>query len=287
MIVALLPNLAKKNASQCTVKILHKLHTLGMEVWMRASDRQQAFQPDCWAEDFYAMLAACSFAIAVGGDGTIIHEARHAAIARKPILGVNTGRLGFVAELEPDELDLLGKLANGTYQMEQRLLLRAEYESESGMHQIDALNDVVIARGALSKIIDFTVSLNHSEMAHYRADGLIFSTPTGSTAYSLSAGGPVLDPAMRGFLLTPICPHSLSSRPVVFTDSACLAASATSAADAEIYLTVDGDTAVPLRHGQQVMVQRSPYTAQLIKLKQNHFYETVNRKLTDKNEIDF
>lgn len=279
MKIALLPNFGKKNAPQCTQEIITCLHTFGMQVWMRAADRQQGFAADCWQTDFYEMLAGCDAAIAVGGDGTIIHEARHAAIAGLPILGVNTGRLGFVAGLEINELRLLSGLADGTYTVENRILLRAQFETAAGVQQVDALNDVVIARGALSKIIDFQVGLNGTEMAHYRADGLIFATPTGSTAYSLSAGGPVLDPVMQSFLLTPICPHSLTSRPVVFSEDACLTVRTFMNADAKTYLTVDGDSAIPLQQGQQVSVSRSPYTAQLIKLKQNHFYKILNQKL--------
>lgn len=279
MMIALLPNLEKNHAAQCAYEIIARLHTLGVQVWMRAADRQQGFAADGWQEDLHVLLSSCDAAIAVGGDGTIIHEARHAAIAGKPILGVNTGRLGFVAELEPDELDLLSNLANGTYTVEDRILLRAEFEDTHGIQQIDALNDVVVARGALSRIIDFQVGLNQTDMARYRADGLIFATPTGSTAYSLSAGGPVLDPVMHSFLLTPICPHSLNSRSVVFSEDSCLTVKAFMTADAKAYLSVDGDRAIPLRQGQQVTVSRSPYTARLLKLKQNHFYKILNQKL--------
>ena len=281
MIVVLLPNLDKKDAPQCTQEIIRRLHRFDMQVWMRVSDKRESFAADRWVSDFYALLSDCDLVITVGGDGTIIHEARHAAVAGKPILGINTGRVGFVAGLEPDELNLLSRLAEGAYTLETRIMLRAEFESKSGNRQIDALNDVVIARGALSKIIDFDVELNHTEMAHYRADGLIFATPTGSTAYSLSAGGPVLDPTMRGFLLTPICPHTLAGRAIVFTENACLTVKTYSTTQAKTFLTVDGDSAVELENGQQVTVRRSPYAVQLIKLKQNHFYEIVNQKLTE------
>ncbi|MCH3971870.1 MAG: NAD(+)/NADH kinase [Oscillospiraceae bacterium] len=282
MIIALLPNLEKTNAPRCTREIISRLHSLGAKVYMRASDRQQAYDADRWIADFKALLFYCNAAIAVGGDGTIIHEARHTAIAGKPILGINTGRIGFVAGLEPNELSLLKNLVSGNYTIENRLMLRAQFETEGCNRCIEALNDVVIARGTRSKIIDFEVGFNNSEMAHYRADGLIFATPTGSTAYSLSAGGPVLDPAVSGFLLTPVCSLSLASRPVVFGQDACLTVKAFSDENDKNYLTVDGDDAIALNAGQTITVSRSPYTAQLIKLKKNHFYEVVNKKLIER-----
>lgn len=282
MIIALLPNLRKAHAPRCTHEIIKCLHELGAKIYMRASDRQQAYDADRWVDDFQELLGSCSAAIAVGGDGTIIHEARHTAIAGRPILGVNTGRLGFVAGLEPNELGLLKNLVRGNYTLENRLMLRARFETDGVIRQTDALNDVVIARGTRSKIIDFEVGFNDNEMTHYRADGLIFATPTGSTAYSLSAGGPVLDPGVSAFLLTPICSLSLASRPVVFSPDACLTVKTFSAAEEQNYLTVDGDDAIPLQAGQQVIVSRSPYTAQFIKLKQNHFYEVVNKKLIER-----
>lgn len=279
MKIALLPNLEKKNAARCAAETIDRLHALGIQVWMRIANRQYGFAADCWAPDDKELFSGCDAAIAVGGDGTIIREARCAAMAGKPILGVNTGRLGFVAELEPNELHLLSHLAEGNYTIENRLLLRAEFADEQGVQRIDALNDVVIARGALSRIIDFQVGLNQTAMARYRADGLIFATPTGSTAYSLSAGGPVLDPVMRSFLLTPICPHALNSRPVVFSEEARLTVQTFLTADAKAYLSVDGDRAIPLCQGQQVTISRSPYTARLLKLKQHHFYQILNQKL--------
>ena len=140
----------------------------------------------------------------------------------------------------------------------------------------------MIARGSLSRILDFKVLFNSSNMCGYRADGLIFSTPTGSTAYSLSAGGPVIDPSMECILLTPICPHSLFARTVVFGGDAVLEVHAVRDADSEIFLTVDGERAVPVPDCCSIYIKRSGYRAQIIKLKQNNFYEVLNQKLAER-----
>lgn len=285
MRVALLPNLQKPHAGACSREIISRLHGLGAQVLMRASDRSPAFAADRFVPDIRDLFDACTLAIAVGGDGTIIHEARHAARAGKPILGVNTGHLGFVAELETDELDRLALLASGDYAEEKRILLRASFLGADGApRQADAINDVVLTRGATTKILDFAVSFNHTELSRYRADGLIFSTPTGSTAYSLSAGGPFIAPDLGCFLLTPICPHSLMSRPVVVGGDACLTASIGSRSGGEAYLTVDGDEALPLAPASAVEVSRSPFTARLIKLKQDSFYAIINQKFAERRD---
>lgn len=277
MLVALLPNLQKNNAPRCTVHCIEVLHSSGAQVCMRTRDRQPAFAADMFLEESQ-LFTACDMAVAIGGDGTIIHEARHAALAGKPVLGVNTGRLGFVAALEPEEIGELARLPGGVYTVEERLMLRAWVRGAQGPSSFDAVNDVVLSRGANARILDFEVGLDSREMCHYRADGLIFATPTGSTAYSLSAGGPVLDPAMSSFVLTPICPHSLTSRPVVFRRDARLTVRM-GVPQGGAALTVDGDEAMLLDAGQELAVSRSPVSARFIKLKSDNFYQTLSRKL--------
>lgn len=285
MYAAVLPNLKRTHAAAATVEVIRRLHQMDARVLMRASDRDSVFKADRFEPDFAALLKACTLMIAIGGDGTIIHAARHAAQADRPVLGINTGHLGFVAELEPDELDLLALLAQGRYNEEKRLLLRATFRDSGGrQRQEEAINDVVLTRGATTKILDFAVRFNNTELAHYRADGLIFSTPTGSTAYSLSAGGPFVAPDIDCMLLTPICPHSLMSRPVVIGGDARLTTHITSRSGGDAYLTVDGDDALPLAPGTTVEVRRSPFTARLIKLKKDSFYTIINQKFAEGRE---
>ena len=152
------------------------------------------------------LLAHSDAAITVGGDGTIIHAAKYAAQTDTPLIGVNVGRLGFAADVETEEIDSLARLITGDYSVENRLLLDIEVIKDGVSRHYLAVNDAVVAHGQLSKIIDLTLSLDGEVISKYRADGLLFSTPTGSTAYSLSAGGPILSPQMRCILMTPVCP---------------------------------------------------------------------------------
>ena len=220
--------------------------------------------------------------IAVGGVGTTIHCARHAASAEKPILGINVGRLGFVAGLETDELDKLKNLVDGNYTIENRMMLEVRLENDGKQETHYALNDAVLARGSLSKILDLRVNFNDKNVCEYRADGLIIATPTGSTAYSLSAGGPVIDPSISCILLSPICPHSLLTRSVVFGPDARLSVFASSSYESEIFLTIDGDTSIQITDKQKIEFCRAKQSARIIKLKNNNFYEIVNEKLAER-----
>ncbi|NLJ31796.1 MAG: NAD(+)/NADH kinase [Clostridiales bacterium] len=283
MKIAVMPNLGKKDAAFHTGNVIDKLHEFGADVLMKQSF-QNAF-PRCgviFYSDFSRMMSDCDAVIAVGGDGTIIHCARHAAAVEKPILGINVGRLGFVAGLEANELDRLQQLVGSQYLVEERMMLEVRLETGGGVQVYRALNDAVLARGALSRILDFKVNFNDANVCDYRADGLILATPTGSTAYSLSAGGPVIDPSIQCILLSPICPHSLLTRSVVFGPDARLSVQASSSYDSEIFLTVDGETSVQIQDGQKIDFYRSPQAAKIIKLKQDNFYEIVNAKLAER-----
>ena len=281
MKIVLLPNLTKQDAALHTGRITQKLLDLKAEVWMHIPMKSEfhSFPIRFWT-DFDEMIANCDAVIAIGGDGTIIHAAKHAAHAQKPILGVNVGRLGFVAGLEVNELDLLEALVTGNHTVDNRMMISATVGRPDGNSTYHALNDAVISRGALSRILDFEVSLNQDTICRYRADGLILSTPTGSTAYSLSAGGPVVDPSMECMILTPICPHSLLTRPVVFNANSLISAKAD--CGSEIYLTLDGATSVRIESGESVYFSKSRLSVQLIQLHHKGFYQVVNEKLTER-----
>lgn len=282
MKIVIMPNLSKNNAVFHTGNVIRKLREFGAEVLMKQMFRKDF--SDCgvlFYEDFSKMMRDCDAVIAVGGDGTIIHCARHAAAAEKPILGINVGRLGFVAGLETDELDRLQQLVSRRYTIEERMMLEVRLETSAGTQVYRALNDAVLARGALSRILDFKVNFNDTNVCDYRADGLIISTPTGSTAYSLSAGGPVIDPSIHCILLSPICPHSLMTRSVVFGPESRLSVQASSNYDSEIYLTIDGETSIQIQDSQKIEISRSTQIARIIKLKQDNFYEIVNAKLAE------
>lgn len=284
MKIALMPNLSKQNAHTYTVRIIKRLLELQCEIFLYAKYRDYFdIQEIHFYEDFSDMVRECDAVITIGGDGTIIHAAKHAAAAAKPILGINLGRIGFVAGLEIDELDKLEYLISGDYKVENRMLLKVTVHTGAGEREIYALNDAVVSRGSLSRMVDLSVSYTGNKITQYRADGLIVSTPTGSTAYSLSAGGPVIEPEMRCMVLTPICAHSLFSRSVIFGPDEKLSISAfTRDGEGNAYLTVDGETSVLLRERDVIDILPAAHSVRLIKLKNKGFYEILNEKLSER-----
>ncbi len=277
MKIAVIPNYDKKNAALYTEKIISVLFENGAEVLMHRNDAQR-HTGIISCTDHEDLISKCNIVIAVGGDGTIIHTAKHASILKKPILGVNLGRLGFMADVEKDRLDLLGKIFDGTYSTQKRMMLEITVHSNGENYVYHALNDAVIS-GAQSKIFDFGLRVEDTQVHRFRADGLILATPTGSTAYSLSAGGPVVDPGIECILFTPICPHSLFNRSTVFSAEKVLQISADSEYTGEVYLTVDGGTPVLLHSTDIVSVRRSEYYTELIFVQERNFYDIVDQKL--------
>lgn len=237
-----------------------------------------AFPP----RDIDDCLAACDAVIALGGDGTIIHCAKRAAAFGKPVLGINSGRLGFMAGLECNELDKLTCLLRGEYTVEHRMLLDVTVSSAEGERHGTALNEAVVSRGALSRMLEIRVENNGIPVASYPADGVIVATPTGSTAYSLSAGGPVVDPALECLLLTPICPHSLHTRPYLFPCQVQLTLIPGHRRDVPVFVTIDGEEALPVPPDGVIQVKRSQTEASLIRVKEQSFYETLDKKLSSR-----
>ena len=219
----------------------------------------------------------CDYVLAIGGDGTILRAAKYAAVNGKPVLGVNTGRLGFMAAIEPNETSALSSLFTGQYFVEERMLLSVTVNDEQA--PLYALNDAVISRGSSSRILDFDVALNGRHIVTYFADGVIVSTPTGSTAYSLSAGGPVVDPHMNCLIITPICPHSLFSRSIVLHEGSSVRVFTKPGATDPPFLAVDGEPGRQLRHGDAVKIEKAGLSARFIRFKPNEFYDVLNEKL--------
>ena len=279
--IFLIPNLTKKRAYETSVEVIRKLLKLGIQVLMDCSlKRQYESQNEIFWGDTDNILRSCDMVLTIGGDGTIIHAARKAALLDKPILGINTGRLGFVAELEPNELDMLSRLADGDYSIEKRMMLKVTHRDK----EFYAMNDAVISRGSLSRLIDIDISLAEDKgyICHYRADGLIVSTPTGSSAYSLAAGGPVVEPTMKCIVMTPVCSHSLFARPVVFSHHSQLALSAACDDNTKVYLTLDGVKTMIINRSDVIYVTSSQIETKLIKLKDKTFYKVLNDKFTEK-----
>lgn len=223
-------------------------------------------------------LLDCDMVIAVGGDGTIIHKAKLAAALDKPVLGVNAGTLGFTAGLEREELSLLPKLLSGNYREERRFMLSAKVVSGGRLTVYRALNDAVVS-GESTSIIHYEMALGENSGYQCRADGFIVATPTGSTAYSLSAGGPVIQPDMNCLVYTPVCPHSLFNRSVIFGGDTRLTVTLPEN-KRRVFLTVDGEPPIPLCPGDRLEFSRSELAARFVKLGKKDFFDVLSQKIS-------
>lgn len=218
--------------------------------------------------------------LVLGGDGTLLNIAKSACYYDLPILGINLGRLGFLTEVEVGNLKIaLKKLVEGDYFIEERTMLEA-YSSHNKETKYLALNDIVISRGSLSRIITYNVFINDTYLDSYMADGIIIATPTGSTAYSLSAGGPIVNPSIPGIVLTPVCPHTLYSRSLVVNNSDKIDINLTEIRG-EAYMTVDGQKGIPLVVDEAITICKSPMTTKLIRLKDKNFYRSLRMRLIE------
>ncbi len=293
MKIALIVNEDKKRAFEVASQAAALLTSAGAEIYTSGNCRIDGAICAGTAQE---VIRDTDITVTVGGDGTIIHNAKFAALYKKPLLGINLGRIGFVAKpllginlgrigfvanIEPDELSELSKLLTGDYRIQSRMLLEITVDKDGAESRYTAVNEVVLHRDTLANLIDISVELGEERMISYRADGMLFSTPTGSTAYSFSAGGPVIEPDMRCILLNPICPHALSTRPVVFGEDSVLRARVWPSSTFKCYLTVDGQYHIPISSDDTVTVKKSPLELSLVILKEKNFYKLLSEKLKE------
>ena len=218
--------------------------------------------------------------IVLGGDGTLLSVARQLKGKEVPILGVNLGGLGFLTETSVEELpNMLDAVMRGRYAISKRMMLRVGVTRQAeSVFDISVLNDAVITKDALARIIDIETYVDDEYLTTYRADGLILSTPTGSTGYSLAAGGPILHQSLAHIVVTPICPHMLTNRPILLPEQATLRALLLSR-DERVILTLDGQIGFPLEFGDEVTIKKSPYTVNLIRSMSRGYFELLRTKL--------
>ncbi len=283
MKTAVVLNLSKQKAITCAREIAILMLANNAEVLM-LSEYRELFKgiQITYIDNIEEMFESADIAITVGGDGTIIHAAKYSARQNTPLIGVNVGRLGFAAEVEPDETESLLRILKGDYQTESRILLDVEVIKNGKSRHYLAVNDAIIERGQLSKIVDLKLSLDGEEIANYRADGLLFATPTGSTAYSLSAGGPIVAPQMDCLMMTPVCPHSLFSRSVLFSGESELSITVKIPSECCCVLTIDGEKNVDILAEDRVIIRKSELKLKLISLYKRNFYKRLNEKLKER-----
>lgn len=224
-------------------------------------------------------LPNAEMVICFGGDGTILHMAKAATKRGLPIMGVNIGTMGFMAELESSELDKLALLAEGHYSLDSRMMLDVTIQRDRDIifHDI-CLNDAVITKGAVARIVHLEVKCDGVRAMETGGDGVIISTPTGSTAYNFSAGGPIVEPDARNIIITPICPHEVGSRCIVASDKRTVTVEMVQNARRNAYLSVDGGRSIRLNMGDVATIKKSNLETKLIRLKDCSFYDVVRAK---------
>ena len=224
-------------------------------------------------------LGNAEMVICFGGDGTILHMAKAATRRGVPILGVNIGTMGFMAELESTELDKLAQLAKGNYTLESRMMLDVTVQRDRDIlfHDI-GLNDVVVTKGTVARIVHLEVKCDGVTAMESGGDGVVVATPTGSTAYSFSAGGPIVEPEAKNIIITPICPHDVASRCIVASDQRVVTVEMVRNIRRNAYLSVDGGKALRLNMGDVVTIKKSGLETRLVRLQQRSFYDVVGAK---------
>ena len=283
MIISVFPYIENESVRRLTGDVLSELDRLKCHVYVTQECAGQLpghhvvySKPDKMMED-------CDLAIAIGGDGTTLRIAKKAAFYDKCVLGINGGRLGVRSGLEANELSLLGTVVTGKYKVDKRMMLQADIIRENqATETFHCLNDAVVTRGDYARLIDVNIHCEERPVWDVRADGVIVSTPTGSTAYSMAAGGPVVSPETDCFVVTSICPHSLIDRSIVFPSSKALYVRVQNDVDNNSIFTADGKRPVQIDGRTVVRISKSPYVARLIKVKPDNFYEILRKKIIER-----
>lgn len=281
MRVLLMPNFSKPRTWEVLRELCKIMEKLQMTAVAVKEDREamtsQGIGPveGDWDRAENAAFS-CDLILSVGGDGTMIHSAQCAAQAGKPVVGVNLGRLGFLAQIEAEDLErYLLRLRDGSCTREKRFAIRADFSRGEIPSLPFAINDIVFLKAPEQNLVEFEVLCNGKLIDRYYADGLIFSTPTGSTAYALSAGGPVMDPALRAVTIIPICPHAMAVRPIVLGGEKTVSLRC----EGELWAVADGARRVFMAPGETATVGASQLEPEFISFGENEFFEILTAKL--------
>ena len=286
--VLIITNFNIYDKANAAMRVAEKLKMLGCEICTLLYNKDRLYRHNKNKIEFTYLQAdeaygAVDAVVVLGGDGTILESARRAAPHGTYILGLNLGRLGYMAELELGEIDKLERMVSGDYRIETRSMINIEIINTEGSVRKNeyALNDAVLSNGSISRIVDTELYEGGVSIGNYRSDGMIISTPTGSTAYSLAAGGAIVDPRLNCLCVTPICPHSLTARPLIFSDSANIEIKNNCPREKTLFLTVDGRVNYELAIGERIRVTRSPLVTNFIRLNEYSFYDRLRQKMND------
>ncbi len=277
--VGLIVNYKKEKTREIACKIIDWLNSKKLKVCIEGNRGKEIGKEElnCPAEEFFKKV---DLIISLGGDGTLLRAARLAAPENIPVFGINLGGLGFLTQICIDDLERsLEKLYQGRYFLDERMMLNcAVKRKEEEIKKFTALNDVVIGKGAFARIICLSTYVNNDYVITYSADGLVVSTSTGSTAYSLSAGGPIVNPNINSIILTPICPHTLSARPLIIGEKDRVKITLESNEE-KVMVTIDGQEGFVLQPKDEVIIKKSGHKARLITFKDKSFYTILREKL--------
>lgn len=278
--IGFVTNIEKDPTLQETKKMVDFVLTKGCEVYV--SENFSDVHPDIIATSSSEMYKSVDFVVVIGGDGTILRVARSAAIFDTPILGINFGTLGYLADVEKiNAIDAIEKVLNGDFTIENRMMLEPYVERGCVSHEINlALNEVCITNSVCSRMIKLSVEVNGEYFDTFRADGIIVSTPTGSTAYNLSAGGPILSPHTELMTITHICPHTLYARPFVIDGNDVVRIRVQSNYN-NVQMSCDGQSTVQMKNDDVIIVKKSRYVTRIIKTTNMNFYDILRRKMVE------
>lgn len=278
--IGFVTNIEKDPTLQETKKMVDFVLKKGCEVYV--SETFSDVHPDVIATSSSEMYKSVDFVVVIGGDGTILRVARSAAIFDTPILGINFGTLGYLADVEKiNAIDAIEKVLNGDFTIENRMMLEPYVERGCVSHEINlALNEVCITNSVCSRMIKLSVEVNGEYFDTFRADGIIVSTPTGSTAYNLSAGGPILSPHTELMTITHICPHTLYARPFVIDGSDVVRIRVQSNYN-NVQMSCDGQSTVQMKNDDVIVVKKSRYVTRIIKTTNMNFYDILRRKMVE------
>lgn len=284
--VGLVVNYEKEKAQEIACRIVDWLSSKKIKVYIEGNKRETIGRKDL-SYPIQKFLNKVELIISLGGDGTLLRAARLAASIDIPVFGVNLGGLGFLTQIGIDDLEKsLEKLYQEKYFLDERMMLDCLIKRrEKEIKKLTALNDVVIGKGAFARIICLATYVNNDYVITYSADGLVVSTSTGSTAYSLSAGGPIVNPNINSIILTPICPHTLSARPLIIGENDQVRITLESSEE-EVMLTIDGQEGFTLEPNDEVIIKKSDHKARLITFKEKSFYAILREKLRWSGQID-
>ncbi len=277
MQIAVFPNISKRRAGEIVERIFNFYKNKDVRLVMPATEARQ------FRKEEYGLPCVervhVDMALSIGGDGTLLGVCRRFGDQSVPVCGINLGTLGFMADIEPRELESrLAKILAGQYRVERRLLLSGYVRNELGEKFLgNAINDVVITKGGVARMLHLGLYINRTHLMDYKADGIIVSSPTGSTAYSLSAGGPILNPNIRALLLTPICAHTFQMRPLIVNedDEVLIKISAMQ----DVIVTLDGQVSHNIQPKDEVVVRKSAATAQIVKFDDKNYYDVLKAKM--------